>query len=236
MGIASALNFVYCLKAFRRPVGSERHQLKYILLGFGLAHSGAILHFVPAYLNWEPFPHDLLLIAFASIITYAIVQHRLMDITLVLNRGIVYVLLLGMLLVPTYVVSAIHHRLTVFSVPMLVIGTLALACAFWVVLSGPRAAVRFSCAGLCLALTLCLFGGFLGSSSSDPGEAEMYWKIGHIGVVLVPAFAYHFSRCLAQPGPAPLAVGIPYGASLLFLLLLPSQLLLDGVGAFPAGY
>jgi len=97
------LIFIYIIKTILSSVrvasGYYRNRLKFILFSFIFGFLSGIIHFASAYFNKEPFPHDLLLIAYTSLIAYAIFRYRLMDITLAITRtGIfvaVYTLLLG---------------------------------------------------------------------------------------------------------------------------------------------
>jgi signal transduction histidine kinase len=91
--------FVKLIFKYQVSSGTKRNQLKYIFIAFVFAYISGLMHFLPAYLGrWaEPFPHDLLLIAFASIISYAILQHRLLDIEIVIKKTVVYSILTALL-------------------------------------------------------------------------------------------------------------------------------------------
>lgn len=79
--------------------GYRKNQLKYIILAFFLAFAAGSIHFLSAYGIPEVFPHDILVILFSLIFTYAIVRHRLMDITIAVTKVslfiVVYTLALG---------------------------------------------------------------------------------------------------------------------------------------------
>ncbi len=85
---------------FKNASGYYRNQLKIIFFSFVLGVISGLLHFCAAYFNKEPFPHDLLLILYVSLIAYAIIKYRLMDITVTITRtGVfvaVYALVLGL--------------------------------------------------------------------------------------------------------------------------------------------
>lgn len=84
---------------YRNAIGYRRNQLKYLFLGFFIALAGGIFHLAAAYIGRELIPHDLFLIVWASIVAYAILKYRLMDINIALTRGgiftIVYLFVLG---------------------------------------------------------------------------------------------------------------------------------------------
>lgn len=72
--------------------GYRKNQLKYLFLGFFIALGGGILHLAAAYIHKEFISHDLLLISWAIITTYAIIKHRLMDIKVAVTRAGIFIL------------------------------------------------------------------------------------------------------------------------------------------------
>ena len=89
-GLICLYAFYKILDAYRKASGSYRNQLRYLFVGFGIAFISGILHFLPAFGLREPFPHDVLVITYSLIMAYAIVAHRLMDINVVITRGVAY--------------------------------------------------------------------------------------------------------------------------------------------------
>ncbi|MCM8796233.1 MAG: hypothetical protein NC928_06090, partial [Candidatus Omnitrophica bacterium] len=86
--------------------GYRKNQLKYLFLGFFIALGGGILHLAAAYIHKEPIPHDLLLITWAGITTYAIVKHHLLDINIVLTRaGIFALVYFPIVFIPFWIAS-----------------------------------------------------------------------------------------------------------------------------------
>jgi signal transduction histidine kinase len=88
------------ISAYRSQRAVARERLKYIGLAFALAFPSGLIHFASSYGLKEIFPHDFLVITYSSIMAYAIVKHRLMDIRIVLTRAgiflFVYTLVLGL--------------------------------------------------------------------------------------------------------------------------------------------
>ncbi len=86
--------------AVRRAAGHRRSQLVYISWAYFIGAISGILHFVSAYTGKEPFPHDILLIIYPCILSYAILRYRLLDITVTITRtgvfAAVYSIVLGL--------------------------------------------------------------------------------------------------------------------------------------------
>ena len=102
--VVFGITFVYSIStvfyAFRLSTGYKRNQYKFILSSFIFGLFSGLMHFCAAYFKKELFPHDFLLIAYTGIIAYAIIKHRLMDISVAFTRtGIfiaVYTIVLGL--------------------------------------------------------------------------------------------------------------------------------------------
>jgi len=84
--------FYLLLKAYQKSLGTQREQIKYILIGTVIGYLGGATNYplwynisIPPIGNWTA---TLYLI----IVAYAIVKYRLMDIRFVLGRGAVYTL------------------------------------------------------------------------------------------------------------------------------------------------
>src|SRR5256712_950814 len=91
-------------KAHRRMPAQKRHQIEYFFLATALGYTGGSLGFLPVY-GIDLYPYgQFAVVLYPIIMTYAIVKYRLMDITLAMEKGLTYLLLLIILLVPSYAV------------------------------------------------------------------------------------------------------------------------------------
>jgi len=85
---------------YRKETGVRKEQIKYLGLGFAVGTLGAIDYLAkyPLFYNIYPFGY-ICALAFYSIIAYAIIKYRLMDIKVALTRAgiftVVYTLILG---------------------------------------------------------------------------------------------------------------------------------------------
>lgn len=99
------------IKYFKISEGQTRNQIKYLLFGTLIGFSGGITTFLPAF-NIEVFPFGFYFVSFyVVIISYAIVKHRLMDITIVFKKGTTYIFLLILLFIPLLLVSVVSQKL-----------------------------------------------------------------------------------------------------------------------------
>ena len=74
--------------------------------------------------------------------TYAIVRHRLMDISLVINKGLGYAFVLGIIVMATSIGAVLSNRATAHSTPPLLAGALFLICGLWVLGNNLQAAAN----------------------------------------------------------------------------------------------
>lgn len=89
--------------------GSKKIQFKYIMLAFGSAYTGGFFHLIANYFHVEPIPHDLFLIAFPTLIAYAIIRHRLMDIRTAIHKTAMWLALSSTIALPVAVFFFIAH-------------------------------------------------------------------------------------------------------------------------------
>ncbi|GAH79769.1 unnamed protein product, partial [marine sediment metagenome] len=85
--------FYVLLDKYRIWSGFKKNQCKYLFIGFLLAFTGGLMHFLSAYGIEEKIPHDIFLVMFTSITAYSIVKYRLMDIRIVFRTVVTYSLM-----------------------------------------------------------------------------------------------------------------------------------------------
>jgi signal transduction histidine kinase len=224
------------LRVYRHTSGQKKNQIKYFFLATAVGYSGGSLDYLPIF-GVDLYPYgNFTIILYPIIMTYAIVRYRLMDITVVINRGLAYGLLLGIIFLPIYLAALISQRVALYSILPLSAGTLIFACGLWVLLKNPRAAPHITFSLVSLAVTGWLFGSFMMYSASRETEALFWSRFIYAGVVYIPAFFYHFCASFLQQTLKNKLILTNYLISTAFLLLIPSSYLIENPHSYFWGY
>jgi signal transduction histidine kinase len=102
--------FYKLIKEFPRVSAVRRNQLKYILFAAIVGFGGGLSTFLPLF-NIKIFPFGYYITPFYPVIvSYAIVRHQLMDITIVVKKSMVYAYLSFFVLLPCMVVSILAQK------------------------------------------------------------------------------------------------------------------------------
>jgi signal transduction histidine kinase len=110
IGITGYSHYIL-IQHLKRSEGQVRTQVKYLLLATIIGFLGGVSTFLPNF-NVEIFPFGFYLISiYVGIISYAIVKHRLMDISIVLKKGTTYALLMLLLFVPSSLLIILFQKL-----------------------------------------------------------------------------------------------------------------------------
>jgi len=213
----------------------KRNQISHVLIAFLVASLGSV-DFLPTF-GYEFYPFGYLAAFFLfCVLTYAILRYRLMDISIVINKGVAYSLLLCVIFVPSYLAIAVSHRATPYSIPPLLAGTIIFASGLWTVFKNPRATTNRLFGLLCLALCFWLFGIFMVYSSTHETEALFWGKIIYVGVVFIPAVFSQFCTNFLRSKREKNLTLLNYFISTLFALLIPTSYLINGQYKFFWGY
>jgi two-component system NtrC family sensor kinase len=208
--------------------GQKKTQISYFLLATSIGYLFGALDYLPIF-SVDVYPYgNFAIVLYPIIMTYAIVRHRLMDISLVINKGLGYAIVLGIIVVATSIGAVLSDRATAHSTPPLLAGTLFLICGLWVLGNGIRTAANVTFASLCGAACLWLFGCFMLFSAKDGQEALFWERVIYTGVVYIPVLAYHFTESLLGTARRDKALVWGYVISTGFWLLSFTDLLVNG--------
>lgn len=90
--------------AYRRSTGLKQNQLRYLLIAHAIGFGGGSTNF-PLWYDVPIYPFgNVLASVFIAIVAYAIVRHRLMDISIVMEKGLTYILLMFLIGTPMYLI------------------------------------------------------------------------------------------------------------------------------------
>ncbi len=226
-------------KAYSQASGQNRVKLGYFFWSSVAGFIGGCMNFLLVYAIEVPLLYSFgtyTVPIFVAATSYSIIRYRLMDMTLVMHKGLTYALLLVAILTPAYLALFITQRATIYSLPLLFSGTLISASGLWIILKNPRVTTNVTFGLLCLCASFWLFGFFLIYSTSDAARALFLGKLLHLGIVYIPALFYHFSLSFLEAQHSAKSVRLCYAASTAFLLLLPSDYLISGQHAYFWGY
>jgi len=101
------------IKVYRTSFGLKRNQLKYVLLASIIGFLGGLSTALPVFnINIYPFGSYFISL-YVFLLGYAIVKHRLMDITIVFKKGVTYAYASLLLLIPLFL-SVIYGQKATF--------------------------------------------------------------------------------------------------------------------------
>jgi len=186
------------IKAQRTSTGLKQQQLSYILLASAIGFFGGSTTFLPVF-HIEIYPYgNFLVIFYAIIITYAITRLHLMDLEIIIKKG-VYIFFLSFIFVSSiYLIltSRLFQKqfieITPFLFISLVISFLVLSLGLFVFLKNPGKEINITFILLSLSTALWSYSLGIMSVTSD-GTSALYWsRMANYGAVLIPVFYLHF--------------------------------------------
>ena len=214
--------------ALRDANGIRRHQYAYMLAASIIGYAGGATNF-PLWYGVPLLPYGTVLITmYTALMAYTIVRYRLMNISVVLNKGLGYAIVLAIIVVATSIGAVLSNRATGHSTPPLLAGTLFLICALWVLSNNPRSTSNTIFSAVCGAACLWLFGCFMLFSASREDEALFWVQVIYTGVVFLPALTYHFAQSLSGGAAHDRLIVWNYAVGALFWSLLFTPYLVDG--------
>jgi two-component system NtrC family sensor kinase len=207
--------------------GQKRSQIQYFFLATAIGYLGGSLDYLPIF-GIDLYPYgNFAIVLYPMIMTYAIVQYRLMDIAVVTNKGLAHGLLIVLIFIPMSLAVFFTQRVTLYAIPPLLAGFLVFACGLWVVRSNPAAITNRTFGLLSLGACIWLMSMSMLYSTTDDDEATFWGKCIYLGIVYIPAVVYHFSvRLHRHTGNKLIRVNYLLGTA--FLCILPTPYLVNG--------
>ncbi|MGE3152993.1 MAG: ATP-binding protein [Nitrospiraceae bacterium] len=221
---------------YREASGIKKDQIKYFFLATAVGFAGGGTCFLPVF-GIDIYPYlNFTVPLYPILMSYAIVRYRLMDLNVVINKGVAYFVVLSGVLLASSVAALLSQRITAYSVPPLAVSFLVLACGSLVFLDQPRRSTNVSFGLLSLGVASWLIGCVMMYTSADAAAALWWSKAIHIAVVFIPATFYHFCLRLVSPDRRDRLVSVNYGISTAFVTLLPTSSLISGTYRYYWGY
>lgn len=218
----------YQLFRMRRATsGQKRSQIEYFFLATAIGYLGGSLDYLPIF-GIDLYPYgNFAIVLYPMIMTYAIVQYRLMDIAVVANRGLAHGVLIGLIFIPMCLAVFFTQRVTLYAIAPLLASFLVFACGLWVVRSNPAAVTNRTFGLLSLGACIWLVSMSMLYSSTNDDEATFWVKCIYLGIVYIPAVVYHFSvRLHRHTGNKLIFANYLLGTA--FLCILPTSYLVNG--------
>jgi hypothetical protein len=214
-------------KTHRVTVGLKRRQIEYFFLATAIGYTGGSLDYLPIF-GVDLYPYgNFAIVVYPMIMTYAIVQFRLMDIAVVANKGLAYGLVLVLILIPMYLAIFFTQHITLYAIPLLLASVLVFVCGAWVVRSNPAAVTNRTFGLLALGACIWLVSMSMLYSTTDEKDATFWEKCVYVAIVYLPAVVYHFSVRLHQHTDNKLIL-VNYLLGTAFLCTLATPYLVNG--------
>ena len=211
--------------------GLKRRQIEYFFLATAIGYAGGSLDYLPIF-GVTLYPYgNFAIVLYPMIMTYAIVQYRLMDIAVVVNKGLVYGVVLLLVLVPMYLAIFFTQHFTVHVVPLVLTSSLVFICGAWVVGSNPVAVTNRTFGLVCLGISVWLLSTSMVYSATDDDTAKFWEKCIYLGIIYIPALAYHFCVRLRGHTSNQLII-VNYLVGTVFLWMITTPYLVNGHYAY----
>lgn len=176
-----------------------KSKLLYLILASTIGFLGGASTF-PLDFDLILSPYGLYLIPFyVMLVTYAIIEHQLMDIELALRRGMAFIVLLLTMLIPLYLmgillISLLEGKTSInfFSLTSIFTSFAAIFFGLFVYLHDRGNLVNRMWAIFSAAFAFWSFNNGLLTSTSNKTVALLCDRLGHFGTIFIPILYLHF--------------------------------------------
>ncbi len=100
--MAMLLSFYFMIHGYQSADGYQRHRLKYFFMAIGVSFILGSLNFLP-FFGLQVYPFGSIAVTVGLFIAaYSVVQHRLMDVSMFMSKGLSYILSFAILAIPYF--------------------------------------------------------------------------------------------------------------------------------------
>ena len=195
---------------------SEKNQLKYFFFATAITSIFGLLPQTLYGLGVKIYPiGGFACIFYSGIITYSIVKHQLMDITIAVRRGIIYTLLI-IFLIGIYLAITVNFH----SLPWLIATVINLLLAIFVYLKDRRNPLNITFAISSILIASWTFDVFGFHIIKDSVFVKHWSLIMRLGTIFIPSTLFHFMMILSKSiSKRKNMIYISYMISILFSIL-----------------
>ena len=241
-------SFYLLMRAYFKSSGEEKNRLKYFIFGAILAAIAGSLSFPLWYDLYIPPFLNLFISVYAAITAYTILRHHLMDINIIIRRGLLYSVLVG-------IVTGLYVAFLTFSNQYILRGNIQLPVSFlpfstfltgfivlfmgiFVFMKDKTSKTNRVFGLFCLSVFTWLFMFSLMYLSSDSKTALFWARLGDIGIIFLPILAYYFIIVILNRDRKPFSTifGVFCVLAVPTLVLSQTKYLLSGIKHFFWGY
>jgi len=246
-----AYGYYILIVNYMHSYGDKRNQLLYFILATSIGYIGGANNYLLNFnINLYPFSSyaNLLVQVYIVLMSYAIVKYKLMDINIIIRRGLMYSVLVGIVtgLYVAFLTFSNQYilrgniQLPVSFLPFstLLTGFIILSMGIFVFLKDKTSKTNRVFGLFCLSVFTWLFMFSLMYLSPDSKTALFWARLGDIGIIFLPIWAYYFIIVILNRDRKPFSTIFVVFCLLAAPILVLSQTkyLLSGIKHFFWGY
>ena len=235
------LAFAILLLKYFKSTGRERLQLQYLIIGTLL--SSIIGVYTNIYLATSGLSIGPIMVAAVGpvstlaivvFVTYAIARHKLLDIDDFLTRGVLYITVPLLIAGSTYIIST---RAITFLIPFLVI-LANIAIGLFILLQNRKAEINRLFCVLTFCLAFWMYSAFKFLNSVFLNDIFVWGKLSYLALIPIPPILLYFTFIFPKRNKkfTNLQKLSLFISPLIFVLILPSTLLIKGISLTGEGF
>lgn len=209
------------IQAYKNVSIQKRNQIKYFFFATAIGYTGGTLCYLPNFgIDVYPWGNFTVCI-YPFIMSYAIVKHQLMDITVIIRKTLLYTLALvvGITVYIVFVAHFTHREILPLANFSIVTSILSFAMAVFVLFKAPDRKITLLWAATCFSIALWSFGFGMMVRSQTFSDCIFWQKwFLYVGAIFIPVFYLHFVTLLTGVD-GEWSLPLSYSGALVFLVL-----------------